>query len=179
MPESPSVVPVDGVPARVAGRAAERRGVLRQLMVWSALALSTRTALTAPSLTLPKTTSLPDSLTQALRVREPLVVMVSLPGCPFCTIVREHHLVHLRSQGGQVVQIDMRDHTPLLDFDGQALTQDAWIRQRRIKLAPTVLFFGPGGQEVAKRLDGAYLPDFYAAYFDEQYRVARLAVSAK
>lgn len=160
-------------------RAAGRRGALRHLVAWGALAGSVRLGRAAPILTLPKTASLPDALAQALRAREPLVVMVSLPGCPFCTIVREHHLVHLRLQGGHVVQVDMRDRTPLSDFDGQTMTQDAWIRQRRIQLAPTVLFFGPGGQEVAKRLDGAYLPDFYAAYFDEQYRTARQAVSAK
>lgn len=148
-------------------------------MAWGALSLPVRPARAAPTLTLPKTASLPESLANAVRAREPLVVMVSLPGCPFCTIVREHHLVHFRSQGGHVVQIDLRDQTPLSDFDGQSLTQDAWIRQRHIKLAPTVLFFGPGGHEVAKRLDGAYLPDFYAAYFDEQYRIARQAVGAK
>jgi hypothetical protein len=50
---------------------------------------------------------------------------------------------------------------------------------RQIKVAPTVLFYGPGGKEVAKRLDGAYLPDFYAAYFDEQYQAARLALGVR
>jgi hypothetical protein len=151
-------------------------------MAWSVLFFGVPHApFSAPvsHLSLPKAVSLAAALQAALKSREPLVVMVSLPGCPYCTIVREHHLVHLRARGGHVVQVDMADHQLLSDFDSQSLTHDAWIRRRQIKLAPTVLFFGPSGKEVAKRLDGAYLPDFYAAYFDEQYQAARQAVGGR
>ena len=160
----------------------DRRAWSRYAVALCALSMGLpRYAFSAGVLTpsLPMATSLPVSLEAALKSREPLVVMVSLPGCPYCTIVREHHLVHLGARGGHVVQVDMRNRELLTDFDGQSLTQDAWIRQRQIKLAPTVLFFGPSGKEVAKRLDGAYLPDFYAAYFDEQYQNARQAVGGR
>jgi hypothetical protein len=83
----------------------------------------------------------------------------------------------LRASGLQVVQIDMRDNRALLDFDGAALTHDAWVRKQGIKLAPTVLFFGAHGREVATRLKGAYLPDFYGAYLDEQLLAARRVVA--
>jgi hypothetical protein len=117
------------------------------------------------------------SLDQALRVKQPLVVMVSLHGCAFCKVVRENYLQPLRASGLQVVQVDMRDNRALVDFDGTALTHDAWVRKQGIKLAPTVLFFGAQGREVASRLKGAYLPDFYGAYLDEQLVVARRVVS--
>jgi thioredoxin-related protein len=126
---------------------------------------------------LPRTESLPAALSQALQLKQPLVVMVSLQGCPFCKVVRESYLHPLLASGLQVVQIDMRDHQPLVDFDGTALTQDAWVRKQGIKLAPTVLFFGAQGREVAARLKGAYLPDFYGAYLDEQLATARRAVA--
>jgi thioredoxin-related protein len=131
----------------------------------------------ADAVTLPTTNALPDALSQALQRKQPLVVMVSLHGCAFCKVVRENYLQPLRASGLQVVQIDMRDHRALADFDGTALTQDAWVRKQGIKIAPTVLFFGPHGKEVAKRLTGAYLPDFYGAYLDEQLAVARRAVT--
>jgi len=131
----------------------------------------------ASPVTLPSTESLANSLDQALRVKQPLVVMVSLQGCAFCKVVRENYLQPLRASGLQVVQVDMRDHRGLIDFDGAALTQDAWVRKQGIKLAPTVLFFGAHGREVAIRLKGAYLPDFYGAYLDEQLAVARRAVA--
>jgi len=126
--------------------------------------------------TLPSTDSLAISLDQALRIKQPLVVMVSLHGCVFCKVVRENYLQPLRALGLQVVQVDMRDNRALVDFDGTALTQDAWVRKQSIKLAPTVLFFGAQGREVATRLKGAYLPDFYGAYLDEQLAVARRVV---
>ncbi len=144
-----------------------------------AMGVSTLGVQAAPAtlpVALPRTDSLQASLAQALQAKQPLVVMVSLHGCPFCKVVRENYLHPLIAGGLQVVQIDMRDNRPLADFDGTALTQDAWVRKQGIKLAPTVLFFGPHGQEVATRLKGAYLPDFYGAYLDEQLAVARRAV---
>jgi hypothetical protein len=131
----------------------------------------------AATITLPSTESLATSLDQALRVKQPLVVMVSLQGCAFCKVVRENYLQPLRASGLQVVQVDMRDNRALVDFDGTALTHDAWVRKQGIKLAPTVLFFGAQGREVATRLKGAYLPDFYGAYLDEQLTVARRVVA--
>ena len=131
----------------------------------------------AATITLPSTESLSNSLDQALRVKQPLVVMVSLQGCAFCRVVRENYLQPLRASGLQVVQVDMRDNRALVDFDGTALTHDAWVRKQGIKLAPTVLFFGAQGREVATRLKGAYLPDFYGAYLDEQLTVARRVVA--
>jgi thioredoxin-related protein len=118
----------------------------------------------------------PDALARALQTKQPLVVMVSLQGCPFCKVVRENYLRPLFDAGLPVVQIDMRDTRTLIDADGATLTQDAWIKKRNIKLAPTVLFLGAQGREVAERLKGAYLPDFYGAYLDEQLVVARRAV---
>jgi thioredoxin-related protein len=131
----------------------------------------------ASPVALPSTESLATSLDQALRAKQPLVVMVSLQGCAFCKVVRENYLQPLRASGLQVVQIDMRDQRALIDFDGTALTHDAWVRKQGIKLAPTVLFFGAQGREVATRLKGAYLPDFYGAYLDEQLAVARRVVA--
>ena len=131
----------------------------------------------AANITLPSTSSLSLSLEQALQAKQPLVVMVSLHGCPFCKVVRENYLQPLRASGLQVVQVDMRDNRALSDFDGASLTHDAWVRKQGIKLAPTVLFFGAQGREVAARLKGAYLPDFYGAYLDEQLALARRVVA--
>jgi len=129
------------------------------------------------AVTLPAAESLPASLEHALQAKQPLVVMVSLHGCAFCKVVRENYLQPLRASGLQVVQVDMRDNRVLVDFDGTSLTHDAWVRKQGIKLAPTVLFFGAQGREVATRLKGAYLPDFYGAYLDEQLAVARQMVA--
>ena len=58
---------------------------------------------------LPPAIALPEELALALATGSPLVVMVSLEGCPFCKIVRESYLVPMRQeQGLPVVQVDMR-----------------------------------------------------------------------
>ena len=125
---------------------------------------------------LPAPESLPQELSRALQRGEPMVVMVSLHGCPFCKVVRESYLWPLRDAGVPVVQVDMRERRTLLGFDGRLLSHDEWVRQHAVRLAPTVLFFGPDAQEVAPRLKGAYLPDFYNAYLEDNLASARRAV---
>lgn len=133
-------------------------------------------SMAAPT-TLPSTVSLVDELAFALKVNNPLVVMVSLEGCPFCKIARENYLGPMRVQQGlPVIQIDMRNRLAIKDMKGTTTTQDDLIRSWGIKVAPTLLFFGRGGVEVAERMVGGYIPDFYGAYLDERLRVARASL---
>jgi thioredoxin-related protein len=155
-----------------------RRKMMKNLSAGCVL-VSVKSIAWAVPIALPVTDSLPDALAHALQLKQPLVVMVSLQGCPFCKVVRENYLHPLREDGLQIVQIDMRDNRRIVDFDGSASSQDAWIRKYGIKLAPTVLFFGGKGEEVASRLKGAYIPDFYGAYLDEQLRIARQVVNTR
>jgi len=123
---------------------------------------------------LPAPDSLADALNAALRVHQPLVVMVSLEGCPFCRVARENYLAPMRQREGlPVVQLDMRSAQIVRDFQQIGTTHDALIRGWGIKVAPTVLFFGRQGQEIAERLKGAYISDFYGAYLDQRLEVAR------
>jgi len=122
---------------------------------------------------LPTATDLPQALAQALALGQPLVVMVSLDNCPYCRQVRQSHLGPLWRGGQVVVQIDMQHKETLTDWDGQTRSHGDWVKNRRISVAPTVLFFGPDGREVADRLEGASLPDFYGAYLDQRLAQAR------
>ena len=126
---------------------------------------------------LPSAISLPDQLAQALAAGSPLVVMVSLEGCPFCKIVRESYLVPMRQeQGLPVVQVDMRSQRRVKNFNGSTTTHEALIAAWHVELAPTVLFFGRQGAEAAQRLVGGYIPDFYGAYLEQRLESARRAV---
>ena len=149
----------------------------RVLLAGSAVCFSGG-SLAAPA-TLPTAVSLPDELTQALKKNNPLLVMVSLEGCPFCKMVRENYLGPMREeQGLSVIQVDMRSSRSMKDFKGATLSHDEWIRGWRIQVAPSVLFFGRGGVEIAERLVGGYIPDFYGAYLNDRLRLARAAVGA-
>ena len=133
----------------------------------------------AAAAVLPTTLTLGLDLAKALARHQPLLVMVSLDGCAFCKIVRDNYLGPMRERAGlEVVQIDMRNKASVVDFQGKLWTQDDLIRSWGVKVAPTVLFFGKGGVEVAERMVGAYIPDFYGAYLDDRLRTALAAVKS-
>ncbi len=128
----------------------------------------------AGAATLPAPESLAAELAAALRAGRPLVVMASLDGCPFCRMARDSYLAPLLRETGQpVVQLDMGSRQAVRNFDGSATTHDAVLRGWRVGVAPTVLFFGRSGRELAPRLAGASIPDFYGAYLDDRLRTAQ------
>lgn len=137
------------------------------------LALSGVVQAQTPVAMLPLARSLPDELTTALAQGEPLIVMASLEGCVFCKMVRQSHLAPMHRQGYPVVQVDLRLAQAVRDFSGTMTTHDELTRRWRIGITPTVLFFGPRGQEVAERMEGAYQPDFYGPYLDDRLALAR------
>ena len=136
-------------------------------------------ALAAPDASeqwLPSSQSLPRDLAAALAKKQPLVVMATLHGCPFCKVVREHYLLPLQRAGAFVTQIHFLSGEPLLDWQGKASTHGGQVKQLGIEVAPTVLFYGAENKEVAERLVGSSIPDFYGAYLDERMKIAQAAV---
>ena len=123
---------------------------------------------------LPPAIALPEKLALALAAGSPLVVMVSLEGCPFCKIVRESYLVPMRQEQGLPV---VRSQRSVKNFNGLATTHEALVAAWRIGLAPAVAFFGRQGVEVAQRLVGGYIPDFYGAYLEQHLDLARRAIA--
>ena len=147
---------------------------------WFALVAALPAAASAQETALPRPASLPAEAQAAAKRGEPLVLLVSLPGCPYCERVRRAYLTPLaRESGGGVVQIDLGSARPLTDFDGAARSHDAIARARNATFTPTVLFLGPSGDEIAERLVGAGVPDFYGAYFDQRLVTARKALSRR
>ncbi|MDB5751070.1 MAG: hypothetical protein JWP65_1491 [Ramlibacter sp.] len=150
----------------------------RHLLLAAALPLVPLSAAPAMDATLPLSVSLRDELAAALLERKALVVMVSLPGCPFCRFVRNSHLAPmLRETAQPIVQVDMQGRQPLLDVAGRATTHGAMVPAWKVRAAPTVLFLGRGGIEVAPRLVGASIPDFYGAYLGERVLAANRSVA--
>ena len=144
------------------------------LGLWGGVTAANAQVLDKP---LPSTDALTASLAQALTRKQPLLVMVSLDGCPFCKVARTNYLTPIAGKDGLViVQVDMRSQKTISDFKGKTVTQDELVRTWRIKIAPTVLFFGKDGQEIAERLEGAYIPDFYGAYLDERLAQSRAVI---
>ena len=124
---------------------------------------------------LPVPASLPAVAAAATRLGEPLVLLVSLPGCPFCELVRRSYLLPARRDAGlQAWQLDVTDRTtPLLGFDGHPTTAALQVNAWKASFTPTVLFLGAQGQALAERLVGVAVPDFYGAYLEDRLATAR------
>jgi thioredoxin-related protein len=128
---------------------------------------------------LPDILPIPASLkaaAQAARLRgEPLVVMVTLKGCAFCDVVRNNYLGPM-SQRGEVaaVQLNMLDRKSVLqDLQGRSTTPYDQARAWKARMAPTLLFLDVDGREIAERLEGMTVADFYGAYLQQRLDAAR------
>jgi thioredoxin-related protein len=125
--------------------------------------------------TLPSTPSLRVSAAQAAQKGQPLVVMTTIPSCPYCDLVRNAYLGPMTRAGEvEAVQINIRDQTGTFEDFSSTTTPRAWSQALKAKLAPTVFFFGPNGEELAERLVGVAVPELYGDYLQ-----ARLTESRK
>lgn len=131
--------------------------------------------MTRAQVALPSPSSLRAAGQSAASRGEPLVVMTTLDGCPFCEVVRDHHLLPLLREGKvYAVQIDIRDRSSNLQgFDGNTTTPAEQARLWKARFAPTVLFLDREGRELAERLVGVAVPDFYGEYLEARLETAR------
>lgn len=130
---------------------------------------------------LPVPVSLPGAAQTAAAKKEPMVLLVSLPGCPYCEVVRRNYLLPARRDDGiHAWQLNITDRTtPLVGFDGKATTAAEQIALWKAGFTPTVLFLGAAGQELAERLVGLGSTDFYGAYLDDRLATARKALGGR
>lgn len=142
-----------------------------------ALACALPLLATAADSALPVPSSLAFAAKIAVARGEPLVLLASLPGCPYCELVRRSYLIPMRAQGLAAWQINTTDkNRPVLDFADVKSSGVLLAGRWNIRVTPTVLFFNATGTEIAPRLEGIAVPDFYGAYLDDALAVARQRV---
>ena len=127
---------------------------------------------------LPVPKSLPQAALAARSQGQPLVLLISLPGCVYCEQVRRSYLIPMLAESGlQAWQLDVSNRSlPVMGFDGKPTTAAAQAKVWKATFTPTVLFLGSQGQELAERLVGIAVPDFYGAYLEQRLVTARAAL---
>lgn len=124
--------------------------------------------------------SLRDRARAAQSQGQPLVVMTTLKGCPFCDVVRTNYLFPMHQRGEIVaLQLDITNGVPVEYFDGQWLTPREISRLWKNRVAPTIYFFDAQGRELTERLEGMAVPDFFGVYLDQRLDTARQALTSK
>jgi thioredoxin-related protein len=110
---------------------------------------------------------------------EPLVLMVSLPGCPWCELLRRNYLGPMQSEGVASFEFMINERTrSLADFKAQRVTPAAMSSALKITITPTLLFFNAQGNEIAPRIEGVASADFIGAILDERLATARERLKA-
>jgi len=154
------------------------KGLTRRALLLAPLLATAAASLRAAQPALPMPGSLASALEAALVRNRALVMMVSLPGCPWCKLVRQSYLAPLLAEGQPVIEMDMQDQRGIVGFDGAATTAVRLAETLRVRVAPTVLFLGRGGRELAPRLTGVTSEDFYGAYLQDRVDAANRAASS-
>jgi hypothetical protein len=138
---------------------------------------STLSAAWAVDSALPIPDSLPDVAALAARDGEPLVLLISLRGCPYCELVRRNYLLPARANGLPAWQINMHEpQRALVGFYGQPSHVAEQIARWKVRLAPTLLFLNVQGLPLAERLVGVSSVDFYGAYLEQRLTTSRQAL---
>ncbi len=158
-----------------------RRRAVRRLLAGLLVASMPVLVLAQPSAketTLPKAANLQLDSGNARADGLPILVLFSLPGCPYCESLRRSFLTPLITTSPRqaiVRQIDLNAATLLRGFDDASTTHGEFAKQHGIKFAPVVMLFTADGKPSGEPLVGAMLPDFYGAYLDEAISNARAA----
>ena len=161
--------------------AVDRRTFL--LLLAPAIAVATAAG-AAPRTEIPLATDLQADGRQARARRVPLVILFSLPGCPYCEIVRRSHLAPMlrdpdRAARAIIRQIDIDGDQPVTGFSGERITPSQIAKAHGVRAVPVVAFWDGDGKTVAEPLSGMLLPDFYSAYLDDAIETARARLAAR
>jgi hypothetical protein len=78
-----------------------------------------------------------------------------------------------------VRELHMDRAAPLTDFAGRRTTAADFSKQVQAQFAPTVMFHGPDGTQLAQSIVGFRLSDFYAAYLDRAIEESRARLQAR
>ncbi len=126
---------------------------------------------------LPTPTSLREAALAAQSQGEPLVLLVSLPGCVWCELLRRNYLAPMRQEGVHAFQITVNDRQlAVANFQGQPSHGADIAAAYRATFTPTLMFLNSQGQETVKRIVGVASADLIGALIDARLATARQSV---
>jgi thiol-disulfide isomerase/thioredoxin len=114
----------------------------------------------------------------AARAGQPLVLFFTLPDCRYCHTVRHSYLATLPGSAYVIREIEVSGSRAVTALDGASVTHAALAKRFGVQFAPTVLFVGPAGEELAPPLKGGDTAGMYGAYLDARFATARQSIIA-
>jgi len=108
----------------------------------------------------------------------PLVVFYTQPDCVYCERARRDYLQPLIAETAarprlRIVEVDVTSRALIADFGSRRLSGAEFARAQRVRIVPTLGFYGPGGARLVEPLVGLTVPDYYLAYLEARLDDAR------
>lgn len=102
----------------------------------------------------------------------PILLLFGMEDCAYCRLIEEDHLKPmLRNKAYQEKVIIRRIHTDsfakIINFDGSKVDADVIARRYGALFSPTVVFLDSQGNQLAPKLVGVTLTDFYGYELDQ------------
>ncbi len=121
--------------------------------------------------TLPASSNLQQDGALTLSEGKPLILLFSLPDCPYCKVVRQSYLLPMLREAEPaerpvIRELQITSGESLVGFDGSRTTQAAVARQFAVRIAPTVVFVDANGTVLSPAIVGGDGHGFYSAYLD-------------
>lgn len=122
---------------------------------------------------LPAATDLHADGVQAARLRKPIVILFSLPGCSYCAVVRKNYLaplLHATAAARPIIrEVDISADTRVIGFQREALSHSELAAAYRVRVAPKVLFLDGSGKPLAEPIVGGDVTGLYGGYLDNAF----------
>lgn len=120
---------------------------------------------------------------QAQAESKPIVLFFSLPGCPFCHVVRNNYLQPLLrdSQAKQrpiIREVDISSTQSLRNFDRTAGSPRSVAQRYKVFAAPTVIFVDAAGCMLAPPIVGGDIAGVYGGYLDNAFEMSARKIAA-
>lgn len=142
----------------------------RRHLLCAALLLSWGAGQAAGEESLPAASDLKQLGAESARLKAPIVILFSTPGCPYCLEVRRNYLAP-RLAGGEsraaqflIREIDITSRERVIDFDGRATTETDVAERFGVRMVPVVMALDSRGKPIGEPLVGLDRSGFYESY---------------
>ena len=114
----------------------------------------------------------------ARRRRLPIVLLVSRSDCSYCMVLKDEVLNPMMKSGeyddqALIAELMLDAAEPLRWFDREYEARGELASRLETNLTPTLLFLGPDGAELARRIRGINTVELFGFYVDRAIGTAR------
>jgi len=112
----------------------------------------------------------------------PVIILFSLPDCPFCATVRQNYLMSLMRdlpprERPVIREISVTGTGAFIGFGNEKISQRQFAYDHGVRFAPTVMLFDGAGRSLTAPIIGGDTAGLYGGYLDNALAEAARKIS--